>query len=465
MKRLMTVTASALLILIFGMAPLFSSGENIVYPPVKEVKLPNGLSGFYIKDELPQLTIVVSVGFGRLYENRNTAGLSNLVAKTLSLCGTKKYPGSALHEKIESIGGKLSISSGWEETVVVIRVLERFREEAFSLLGEILLAPAFNEKDFINARTLVSDEVRRSYDDPANIAFEKTREIIFDGAGYGSVATVRGINGFSLSDVKAAWKKYFTAANVKAGILTSLSFEETESLMKKHLSKMIAGKAIDYETEYNKVADSVREKAGKIYFYEKDIPQSTVVIGTVAPEIDKPSVYPLSLMNYLLGGGSFNSRLMREIRVERGLAYAVGSVVRPRKKTGVFLAYAQTKNSAVTEVLSIMLKNTNLMSEKDIDKKELEWAKKSILNSYIFNFDSPMNILNNYMTIVYNGLPGDYYREYPSNIKKTTAQDIKNASKQLFKSGIVRVVVGNRSVKKDLAKFGEVVDIKLETEK
>ena len=102
------------------------------------------------------------------------------------------------------------------------------------------------------------------------------------------------------------------------------------------------------------------------------------------------------MMNYILGGGSFTSRLMREIRVKRGLSYSVQSIIRFRKNTGIFLAFAQTKYETTDSALSLLLENTGLMSEEMVTDEEIKWTNESIKNSYIFEFDTPQSILNKY---------------------------------------------------------------------
>src|SRR4030042_1123729 len=101
------------------------AGENVKLPPVETARLGNGIRLFYIKDDLPQVSIVVSIGFGRLYEKKENAGISELIASTISLGGSENYPGESLHEKIDQMGGRLSVSSSWEGTVISIKVLDR----------------------------------------------------------------------------------------------------------------------------------------------------------------------------------------------------------------------------------------------------------------------------------------------------------------------------------------------------
>ena len=183
-------------------------------------------------------------------------------------------------------------------------------------------------------------------------------------------------------------------------------------------------------------------------------------MGTIAPDIKYAGAYSLEVMNYILGGGSFSSRLMQEIRVKRGLAYAVQSIMRFRYRSGVFLAFAQTENKSAGEVLSLLTGNIGRMTAEPVPAAEIVWAQRAINNSFVFQFDTPLNILSNYMEIAYNELPADYYISYLDRINAVDAGEIMRESRDLFSPGLITVVVGNESVVPELRKRGEVVVLK-----
>jgi zinc protease len=436
------------------------AGENVKLPPVETARLGNGIRLFYIKDDLPQVTIVVSIGFGRLYEKKENAGISELIASTISLGGSENYPGESLHEKIDQMGGRLSVSSSWEGTVISIKVLDRFKDEAFAIAADLAARPNLGPPYLDTAKALVADSIRRKYDDPAEIAFSKIREIIFDGDGYGSYPTEKKINSYTPELLLEAWKKYFSGGSIMIGVSSSLDFPEANRLCRKYFSSIASGGGATYEVDLTKVRDRVKVSGNKIYFYPKDIPQSTLIVGTVAPDIGYQGDYALEIMNYILGGGSFNSRLMTDIRVKRGLAYVVQSIVKFRYKTGLFLAFAQVENKTAEEALGLMYKNIDMISHEAISSGEIEWAQRAIANSFIFQFDTPMNILANYMAIAYNNLPADYFAAYIQHINGVTGLKILTEARALLENGLVTVVVGNESVLKDLKKHGEIIIIK-----
>lgn len=437
-----------------------SALDSIKLPPVRTEALGNGMRIFFIRDELPQITIVVSLGFGKLYENRENAGMGELMARTISLGGSKKYPGTALHEYIDTMGGRLSIESSWERTHITIRVLERFRKEAFDIMADLMKNPNFDPAYFATARALVADHIRRKQDDPAEIAFGKVREIIFNGQGYGSNPTQDTVGAITLERLRDTWRRHCVGNNIMVGVYSSVDGDEIAALSRDNFSVIDPGMREDYKSDPRATAERVAASRGKIYFYQKDIPQATIILGTLAPDIAYRGNYSLEIMNYVLGGGSFNSRLMNEIRVKRGLAYAVQSILKSRYRTGVFLAFAQVENRTAGEVLSLLKENMEKLEREPMTADEIEWAKKSISSSFIFQFDTPMNVLSNYMEIAINGLPADYFSAYLDHIQGVSKEDIQGEARNLFKDGTVILVVGGSSVVNDLKKFGEIVILK-----
>lgn len=430
---------------------------DIELPNVRSFVLDNRIRMFYIEDELPQLTIILSVGFGKLYENRNNAGISDLLVKTLLLAGSKKYPAQILHRRVERIGGSFSIHSSWEEILFTIQVLERDVNFAFDILADLILNPNLDAGFIEKAKSLLLEDVRRKKDNPDILAFEKLREIIFNGNGYGSVMRAETLEAISKKDIVKLWDKYFNAENMIIGISSSIDFKRIKNFAKNGFSNIRKGDRLSYDIDNKSISLSMREKAKRVYLVQKNIPQATIALGTIAPNVKDARLFPLRIMNYILGEASFNSRLIKEIRVRRGLSYAVQSVIRFRRNTGIFLAYSQTKNETTDLTLSLMLDNIRLMAKDPVSDEELNWTKDSIRNSYIFEFDTPLNVLNKYAFISYNELTESFLYEYIKNIDLVTKDMVFKSSKDLLKNGLIKVVVGKSKLKRKLEKFGKVI--------
>jgi zinc protease len=429
-------------------------------PPVAEFELENGLKIFYIRDELPQFSVVASAGFGKLYEGRLNAGISDLLAKGLTLGGSKRYPGDRLHEAVESVGGRIAISASWETVNISIRVLERHADLALDIMADLLTDPALDERSIADAKAMMVEEISRKKDSPSTLAIEKVREIIFDGVGYGSVPREQSVNSISQAELRTAFNNHFRAGNMAIGVVGAVESAAARGRIEKALSGVARGERVAYRFDAEKAAAAVRAGTKKIYFIERPVPQATIVVGTLAPPMAAPASYSLGVMNFILGEGSFSSRLVREIRVNRGLSYVVQSVLRQRKETGVFLAFAQTNTAQSPLTLRLILENMGKIASSPVTPDELAWARQSMINSYIFEFETPLAVLEKYMTVYHMGLPFSYITEYQRNVAGVGADAVLESGKQLFSQGAVRLVLGEGALKKELEKFGEVVVVR-----
>jgi len=428
-------------------------------PEVYTSELDNGIKILTIDDDLPRTVVICSIGFGRMYEDSSNAGISELIAREISIAGTKKYPGNELNRKLESVGGEISIVAGWENTVIVIKVLSRHTELAFDILGDILVSPVFSDEAIGHSRKLVIEKFRREMEEPSYAGFVKVREILFEGKGYGATLSEKSMNSFSSEMLENRWKRFVKGGNINIAVSSSRSRDELLKMAGDSFSGVRRGEREYYSISNEKLISGLKEKSGNIYLLPRKLEQATIITGTVAPDMGYSGNYSLFLMNYILGGGSFNSRLMNEIRVKRGLAYTVFSLVRNRYRTGVFMSFVQTRNEEAGNVLSLMKENIYKMSKDEVSEEELAWARESVKNSYVFNFAKTSDILENYLQIEYNNLDRRYYRDYLKNIAGVTRGDIKRESAALFGKGIVTVVVGERKLADSLKKYGNVVII------
>ncbi len=152
------------------------------------------------------------------------------------------------------------------------------------------------------------------------------------------------------------------------------------------------------------------------------------------------------LANFILGEGGFNSRMMREIRSNRGLAYSVGSFYRGDIGYGVFVSWCKTRNQTAPEVLGLMTGLMEEMRRGEITEEELSWAREAIINGMIFRYSSTSTLLSEAMRLEYDGLPPDYIRELKKKIQEATLDSVREvARKHLDPDGATVVILGNGS--------------------
>jgi len=208
-----------------------------------------------------------------------------------------------------------------------------------------------------------------------------------------------------------------------------------------------------------KIVIPVPEKQiGLIYFLSKNTPQSIIVHGNMAPAKKDKDNFAFETLNFMLGSGGFRSRIFHEIRTTRGLAYSTGSFYKAKSDYGIFGAYAITSSESTATVISLIRSIIGDASKNTFKKNELDWAKKSINNSFIFSFHSAHQIAVQQMMAEYEKLPEDYMASFRDNIGKVQALDVQNvAEKYLVLGNAVVLVLGNEKIYQSLkSEFGNI---------
>ncbi len=201
---------------------------------------------------------------------------------------------------------------------------------------------------------------------------------------------------------------------------------------------------------------------------DKDLTQANIRVGHLGIKRDNPDKYGVSLMNFILGGGSFTSRLTTRVRSDEGLAYSVrSSFDTGSRDLGMFYAYSQTKTGSSHRVLEIFREEFDRIRKELPSKAEFETARDTYVNNFIFQFDSPGEIVNRLMELEFDGFPPDYYNNYLDNIRKVTPGDIERVAEKYLKpeSMTIMVLADTSQIEGDLSDFGKVTYLKLEEPK
>ena len=198
----------------------------------------------------------------------------------------------------------------------------------------------------------------------------------------------------------------------------------------------------------------------------KELPQTTIVIGDLGLTKDHPDQYAVRVLNYILGGGGFNSRMMREIRSNRGLAYSAYSYFQVgRRLPGPFIAGTETKNVSVAPAITLTREIMVDLKDNLVTEEELQLAKESQINSFVFGFENTHSVVNRQMSMAFFGYPQDYLARYRDRIAAVTVADVQRAAREFIDLSRQQIVlVGNpEEFRKDLAEFGlPIVDVDLD---
>jgi predicted Zn-dependent peptidase len=193
-----------------------------------------------------------------------------------------------------------------------------------------------------------------------------------------------------------------------------------------------------------KVPSPPQKSNAGVYYINKEISQSTIISGQFAASKNDPDFYAFTVLDFIIGSGGFPSRIFSVVRNNEGLAYSAGSFYRPKPAYGVFGTYAFTKTSSTLKTLSLLNSVLENIQSNTITDKEIDWAKKSIKNGFIFSFVTPEQIAWQQMNIEYEKLPADFLLNYRNKIEDVTLKDLnKVAGKYLNKTKNVVLILGD----------------------
>lgn len=403
---------------------------------------PEGLTVLHVKrDNLPMVVFTLLVRAGAVHDPEELSGLANLTASLLEE-GTKRRTSMQISEELSYIGARLGVSAGMDYTTMSLTVLKKDLGKGLDVFADILLNPTFPEEEVARVKELVKGSLRKMEERPSFVTRKAFIEEVYGDHPYGRITTgtPETVDAISRDDMVKFHADHYVPNNSILAVVGDISSEELDRVLKIHFGKW-AGK----EVPPLQVARPVKP-SGKLIKIDRDLTQANILLGHLGVSRDNPDYYALVVMNYILGGGGFSSRLMSSIRDEMGLAYDVHSFFSPGRLSGTFQAVAQTKNATANRVIEEMLRQVRLIREEMVARKELEDAKNFLIGSHPRKFDTMAKIGGFLVQVEYYGLGLGYIEEYPELIRSVTALDVlRVAKKYLHPEDFVIVVAARQS--------------------
>ena len=435
---------------------------NFVPPKVDRAVLENGMILYLLEDhDLPIFNITARIRTGAIYEPQEKAGLASLTGFVMRSGGTVSMPSDKMNEELEFMAVSVETAIDRESGSANLSALKKDIDKSLKIFADVLMNPAFPEDKIRMRKDEVVESIRRENDNPTQIAHREFRKIMYDSKHPYSrkvEGTLESIEKITRDDMVAFHKKYFHPNNIILGI--SGDFNKDEIIKK--LNTVFAGwkkEGIQFP-EVPKV-DSRFEKA--VFYAYKDINQANVIMGHLGIHRKSPDYFPVMIMNFILGGGSFTARIPGRIRSDEGLAYSAYSAFQTSRDIGVFFVSCQTKLESTSRAISIALEELEKIRKSPIDKEELTQAKETFMNQFVFRFTTSASIVGQKVDIEYEELPLNYLETYLGNVQAVTHEDIQQvARKYLHPDEIKILVVGDKDkFDKPLDSFGKVNVIEL----
>lgn len=418
-------------------------------PEIGRLSLPRETLLYVREDhELPLVQVSILFGEGELYETAGEEGLASLTAAALRGGGTGVLSPEEYDGAVEQIAALISAGAGPYTLSLSASFESRQLEEGLDLLFALLSNPGFDSSRLEVSRQQMIEGVRRRNDIPSSVAYRTLFSGIYPEHRLGRDSSLESLAAISRDDV-VAW---FNRSLAMGGLRIAVSGDVDPAALQTLLAGRITGLPPLEKDRQRHLQEVFPPGTARNVAVERELPQTTFVFGMVGITKDDPDLYPLQVLNYVLGGGSFNSRLMREIRSNRGLAYSVYSYFNVgRRLPGPFILAGETKNRSVREVTTLAVGIIEDIRTNGVTPEELALAKESMVNSFVFAFDSAHEVVSRVMEHEMYGYPVDYLQRYRERISGVTLDDIRRvAVERLDPARLSLVLVGG------LAEMGDI---------
>ncbi|MFL6335204.1 MAG: M16 family metallopeptidase [Pyrinomonadaceae bacterium] len=405
--------------------------------------LSNGVVVYAVEDhDLPLVNISTLVHTGSYLEPADKVGLASLVGSQMRAGGTAKMTAEQFDEAADFLAAQLSSGVGATQGNANLNLLAKDIDKGLGLYFDMLRTPAFQEDRLKLAKSQILQQLERRNDNTTLIESREWGRLLY-GAEHFSTrdATKASIESITRQDLIDFHQKYFQPAGFI--IAASGDFKTPELLAK--LEAAFKGWPSNKMAVPDVPKPSQTPVAGIYTVNKPDVNQGRVSIGHIGSTRDNPDSYALEIMNDILGGGGFTSRIMSRVRSDEGLAYSAGSaygmgVYYP----GTFRASFQSKSASTSQAIRIVLDEINHIRTQKVSAAELETAKNSAIETFPRTFSTAAQIAGTFAQDEYTKRPVDYWDTYRQRIAAVTTDDVQRvAQKYLDPSKLVILVVGN----------------------
>jgi zinc protease len=440
--------------------------QKISIPPLqafhpqepKRIELPNGMVIFLQEDhELPLIDGTARIRGGSRSEPANKTGMLDMYGDVWRTGGTKSQTGDQLDDYLEVRAAKVETDSNADSTTISWSCLKGDFDDVFKVFDDLLRNPEFRADKLDLSKKGMDDSISRRNDDVSDIASREALKLAYGADNpytrQAEYATVAAVTRRDLIDWHQA---HVHPNNIILGIVGDFDSAAMEAKLRQVFGEWAKGPVVKQpEIEFHPA------KPGYYLIPKSDVNQSNIRMVELGIRRDNPDYYAAQVFNDVFGNG-FSSRLVQSIRTAKGLAYNVGGGVGSAfDHPGVVRLSMGTKSPSTVEAIQALYDEIDKLKTNPISDDEIKRAKDSILNSFVFNFDSPDKVLRERMAYEFYGYPADFLDRFRSAVEKVGAADVARvAAKYVHKDQFAVLVVGNTAdFGKPLSSLGAVTNI------
>ncbi len=425
--------------------------EDLVFPPLGEIQIPdyeryeldNGLVVYLMEDhDLPLVGGSATFRTGSYLVSAGQVGLAAITGEAMRLGGTLNHSPDELNELLEQRAASVETSIGGTSGTASFSSLTEDTTDVFELFADVITQPAFDTEKVALIKGRTAGGIARRNDDPDDIASREFNKLVYgEESPYARTVEYASLDNISRDDIVSFYQGTLSPENTILGISGDFEPEAMKALIERTLGSWECEDHMDI-TEPPK---GTQQAAGVFAVDQPQLTQSSILIGHIGGELRSPYHASMAVLNEVLNG--FGGRLFNEIRSRQGLAYSVYAFWSPRYDyNGIFIGGGQTRSEATVPFIESMYAELEKVRQEPITETELAFAKDSVLNSFVFNFQTPNQTLSRLIRYEYYGYPSDFVFTFRDELESATAEEVLAAAKAVLDpEKLITLVVGSRA--------------------
>lgn len=399
---------------------------------------PGGIEAWFVQDAtVPLIAMEYAFTGGAAQDPADKPGVANLVANLLDE-GSGDLDSKTYHERLERRAIELSFSANRDAFRGSLRMLRDTKDEAFDLLRMALTSPHFEQVDVERIRSQIISTLRRDTTNPTALAGRKFLEVAFADHPYGrqTNGTLESVPTITVPDMKDYVRRVLARDTLKIAVVGDID----PSTLGKLLDQTFG--ALPAKASLTPVPDAEVARPPQRAFVPLDVPQTVITFGGPGVKRGDPKFMAAYIVNHILGGGGLSSRLYREVREKRGLAYSVYESLLWMDHSAAFVGSTGTRADRAGDTIEAVEKEVRRIAEEGPTQKELDEAKSYLKGSQMLALDTSSKLAQALLQYQLDKLPIDYIEKRNAIIDAVTLDDAREAAKRLWSKGLLTIVVG-----------------------
>jgi zinc protease len=401
-----------------------------------------GVEAWHVESHVvPMIALSFTFEGGAAQDPEGKAGCAQMLSRLLDE-GAGDLTSDAFQERLAARAIEMSFHAGPDAVGGSLKMLLKHADEAIDLLALALAKPRLDPDAIDRVRAQVIAGLRYQQNDPGVMASRRFFKEAYAGHAYArpSSGTIESVTAITRDDLLAMHARIIGRGRIKVAAVGAIGAEALADALTRAFG------ALPEAGELKAVPRTQVQELGRRIVVDLDVPQSVIRFGMAGIPWRDPDFIPAYVLNHILGGGAFTSRLFQEVREKRGLAYSVGTSLVSHRAAAMIWGYTATKNERVGEALSVIGDEIGRLITEGPSDEELQKAKDYLTGSYALGFDTSTKIAHQLVQIAFEDLGMDYIARRNAMVEAVTQADIRRAAARTFADGKMLVVAAGRPV-------------------